>query len=34
MKIRGVMARKEDTSEYVRRMQKELFGILAEARSR
>ena len=34
IKIRGVMARKGDTPEYVRRMQKELFGVLAEARSR
>lgn len=34
MKIRGVMARKGDTPEYVRRMQQELFDCLAEARSR
>ena len=34
MKIRGVMARKGDTSEYVLRMQKELFVVLAEARCR
>ena len=34
MKIRGVMARKGDTPEYVRRMQQELFEILAGARSR
>jgi len=34
MKIRGVMARKGDTPEYVRRMQKELFEVLAEAKSR
>jgi len=33
MKIRGVMARKGDTPEYVSRMQKELFDILAKARS-
>jgi DNA polymerase, archaea type len=33
MKIRGVMARKADTPEYVLRMQKELFEILAGARS-
>ncbi len=33
MKIRGVMARKGDTPEYVRRMQEELFAVLAEARS-
>ena len=33
MKIRGVMARKGDTPEYVRRMQQELFEVLAEARS-
>jgi DNA polymerase I len=32
MKIRGVMARKGDTPEYVRRMQQELFEVLAEAR--
>jgi DNA polymerase I len=34
MKIRGVMARKGDTPEYVKRMQQELFDCLAEARSR
>jgi DNA polymerase, archaea type len=34
MKIRGVMARKGDTPEYVLRMQKELFEVLAEARGR
>jgi DNA polymerase, archaea type len=34
MKMRGVMARKGDTPEYVRRMQLELFEILAQARSR
>jgi len=34
MKIRGVMARKGDTPEYVRRMQEELFEILAKAGSR
>ena len=34
IKIRGVMARKGDTPEYVRRMQKELFEVLGEARSR
>src|SRR5512137_1320815 len=33
MKIRGVMARKGDTPQYVRRMQEDLFDILAEARS-
>jgi len=33
VKIRGVMARKGDTPEYVRRMQQELFEVLAEARS-
>jgi DNA polymerase I len=33
MKIRGVMARKGDTPEYVRRMQQELFDVLAKARS-
>lgn len=32
--FRGVMARKGDTPEYVRRMQKELFEVLGEARSR
>jgi DNA polymerase I len=34
MKIRGVMARKGDTPEYVRKMQQELFEVLAKARSR
>ncbi len=34
MKIRGVMARKGDTPEYVKRMQQELFDLLAEASSR
>ena len=34
MKIRGVMARKRDAPEYVHRMQKELFTVLGEARSR
>lgn len=34
MKIRGVMARKGDTPEYVRRMQQELFEVLAGARGR
>jgi len=34
MKIRGVTARKGDTPEYVRRMQQEVFEVLAEARSR
>ncbi len=33
VKIRGVMARKGDTAEYVRRMQQELFDCLGEARS-
>jgi DNA polymerase I len=33
MKIRGVMARKGDTPEYINRMQQEVFGVLAEARS-
>jgi len=33
MKIRGVMARKGDTPEYVRRMQQELFDVMAKARS-
>jgi DNA polymerase, archaea type len=33
MKIRGVMARKGDTPEYVLRMQKKLFEIMAGARS-
>ncbi|HPS92565.1 MAG TPA: type B DNA-directed DNA polymerase [Methanothrix sp.] len=34
MKIRGVMARKGDTPEYVRRMQKEIFEVMAGAGSR
>jgi DNA polymerase, archaea type len=34
MKIRGVMARKGDTPEYARRMQQELFDVLAKARSK
>ena len=34
MKIRGVMARKGDTPEYVRKMQQELFDVLAKAKSR
>ena len=33
MKIRGVMARKGDTPQYVCRMQQDLFDILAETRS-
>jgi DNA polymerase elongation subunit (family B) len=33
MKIRGVMARKGDTPEYVNNMQQEVFQVLAEARS-
>jgi len=33
MKIRGVMARKGDTPEYVNKMQHEVFEVLAEARS-
>jgi DNA polymerase I len=33
MKIMGVMARKGDTPEYVRRMQQELFDVLAQTRS-
>jgi DNA polymerase I len=33
MKIRGVMARKGDTPEYVNKMQQEVFGVLSEARS-
>jgi len=33
MKIRGVMARKGDTPEYVNRMQQEVFQVLAEPRS-
>ena len=33
MKIRGVMARKGDTPEYVNRMQHEVIGVLAEAKS-
>jgi DNA polymerase I len=34
MKIRGVMARKGDTPEYVRKMQEELFRVLSKAKSR
>ena len=34
MKIRGVMARKGDTPEYVRKMQQELFDVLSKAKSR
>jgi len=34
MKIPEVMARKGHAPEYVRRMQKELFEVLAEAKSR
>jgi DNA polymerase I len=34
VKIRGVMARRGDTPEYVRRMQQELFEVLGQARSR
>jgi len=34
MKIRGVMARKGDTPEYVRKMQQELFEVLSKAKSR
>jgi DNA polymerase I len=34
MKIRGVAARKGDTPEYVQRMQRDLFEVLAGARSR
>ena len=33
MKIRGVMARKGDTPEYVNKMQQEVFEVLSEARS-
>jgi DNA polymerase, archaea type len=33
-KIRGVMAREGDTPEYVRRMQQDLFDVLAKARNR
>jgi DNA polymerase I len=33
MKTRGVMARRKDTPEYVKRMQQELFQLLAEARN-
>jgi DNA polymerase I len=33
MKIRGVMARKGDTPEYVNKMQQEVFQVLAEAKS-
>lgn len=34
MKIRGVMARKGDTPEYVRRMQQDLFEVLSKAKNR
>ena len=34
MKILGVMARKGDTPEYVRKMQQELFDVLSKAKSR
>src|SRR5512137_1291694 len=34
MKIRGVMARKGDTPEYIRKMQQELFDVLSKAKSR
>jgi len=34
MKIRGVMARKSDTPEYVRKMQQEIFDVLSKAKSR
>jgi DNA polymerase I len=33
MKVRGVMARKGDTPEYVRKMQHELFDVLSKAKS-
>jgi len=33
MKIRGVMARKGETPEYVLRMQQELFEVLAKAKT-
>lgn len=33
MKVRGVMARRGDTPEYIKRMQRELFEVLAEAKS-
>jgi len=33
MKIQSVMARKGDTPKYVRRMQKELFEVMAEAKA-
>jgi DNA polymerase I len=33
MKIRGMMARKGDTPEYVNRMQQEVFEVLTEAKS-
>lgn len=33
MKIRGVMARKGDTPEYINKMQQEVFEVLSEARS-
>jgi DNA polymerase I len=34
MKIRGVMDRKGDTPEYVRRIQQDLFDVLAKARGK
>jgi DNA polymerase I len=34
MKIRGLMARKGDTPEYIRRMQQDIFAVLAQAQSR
>ncbi len=34
VKIRGVMARRQDTPDYVQRMQQELFALLSEAGSR
>jgi DNA polymerase I len=34
IKIRGVMVRKGDTPEYVRKMQEELFRVLSKAKSR
>ncbi len=33
IKLRGIMARKRDTPNYIRRMQEELLGVLGEARS-
>jgi len=33
IKIRGVMARKGDTPEYVKKMQQEVFEVLAGARA-